>query len=126
MLVRASSQVAEDFISDASGNRQREALRNIEAMQTLSLKCPTRYGSFFREVWRKGQPAGALVPSSRYLADLMVHNTRAAAAERIIELGAGDGTVTAEIFRQKRPTARILAVERNLAFASALSTRFAS
>jgi len=64
---------------------------------------------------------GAILPSSRRLADAMAR--AAGGSERLIELGAGTGAITAALCR-RHPGVPILAVELELALAQILGKRF--
>lgn len=67
-------------------------------------------GLFLREVARAPGRMGAVLPSSRYLAQLMVSSAGVTDEHVIVELGAGTGPVTYAI-RDAAPTAPLLAVE---------------
>lgn len=64
---------------------------------------------------------GAILPSSRHLADAMAGAVRG--AERIVELGAGTGAIT-EALCERHPTVPMLAVEMDPLLAQHLRERF--
>lgn len=81
-------------------------------------------GAAFLQQWLK-TPAmiGAIVPSSRRLSAFMAR--RAAGAGVLVELGAGTGTITAELVRQ-HPDVPLILFEQSPALAAALHRRFPS
>ena len=64
---------------------------------------------------------GAIMPSSRHLARVMARH--ASGAEVLVELGAGTGTITAELVRQY-PSVPLILFEQSAALASRLHSRF--
>jgi phospholipid N-methyltransferase len=64
---------------------------------------------------------GAIMPSSRHLARVMAR--RAGGAGLLVELGAGTGTITAELVRQ-HPSAPLILFEQNSTLAERLRSRF--
>jgi phospholipid N-methyltransferase len=82
-------------------------------------------GDFIRESRRHFRDTGALLPSSRFLAQALVaelHRRRAPA--RILEVGPGTGAVTSSILRQLLPGDHLDLVELNSHFVSVLEGRF--
>lgn len=67
---------------------------------------------------------GAIAPSSRHLARLMVSDMGLEAAETVVELGPGTGSFTAEISASVADGATFLAVEVDPDFVRALDGRF--
>ena len=65
---------------------------------------------------------GALMPSSRYLADLMVVDINP--GSRVIELGAGTGVVTQTILDAGVAPQDLFVIEKNEEFAELLRERF--
>lgn len=81
-------------------------------------------GSFIRETRRHFRNTGALLPSSRFLARALVAELRKSRPPgRILEVGPGTGSVTAEILRRLQPGDRLDAVEVNGRFLSLLQRR---
>lgn len=64
---------------------------------------------------------GAILPSSRHLAAVMARH--AGGAGMLVELGAGTGTITAELVRQ-HPSVPLILFEQNSTLASRLHNRF--
>ncbi len=79
---------------------------------------------FLQEALRAPHITGAIAPSSRQLAEVIVDTARVSAAERIVELGPGTGVFTRRILDVKPPGSRFLALERNPRFAADLKSQF--
>ncbi|HEX6998937.1 MAG TPA: methyltransferase domain-containing protein [Gammaproteobacteria bacterium] len=80
------------------------------------------FARFFRSWVRDPFTIGAVAPSGRLLAKLMAKNVGAGA--RVIELGAGTGTVTRAILESGVRPEDLVVVERNGDFARLLAHRF--
>jgi phosphatidylethanolamine/phosphatidyl-N-methylethanolamine N-methyltransferase len=82
-------------------------------------------GDFLRESRRHFRDTGALLPSSRFLAQALVSELKKRRnSSRILEVGPGTGSVTAQILRWLRPGDRLELVEVNSHFVSLLRRRF--
>jgi phosphatidylethanolamine/phosphatidyl-N-methylethanolamine N-methyltransferase len=79
-------------------------------------------GQFLGNLLRDPLAVGAVAPSSRHLANLMVTGMKA--GSRVIELGAGTGAVTAAILNAGVRASDLTLVEQNEEFAAILSTKF--
>jgi phospholipid N-methyltransferase len=79
-------------------------------------------GRFFQNWVRRPRQIGAIAPSSRLLAKLMTTNVEPGA--RIIELGAGTGTVTRAILERGVRPEDLYLVEQNEEFVGILRRRF--
>lgn len=77
--------------------------------------------TFVRRPWR----TGTVVPSSARLAQLMVEDMGLAAAETVVELGAGTGVFTRLIAERVRPGAVVLSFEIDPDLARQLDGRVA-
>ncbi len=78
----------------------------------------------FLAAWvRKPKQTASVVPSSRYLAQLMVHDIDPADG-RVLELGGGTGVFTRAILRTGLPAEKLEVVEINPAFARGLRRHF--
>ena len=77
--------------------------------------------AFITSALSRPRMVGAILPSSRRLADAMAR--AAAGSQRLIELGSGTGTITAALCRC-HPGIPILAVELELELAQYLRERF--
>ncbi|MCF7838864.1 MAG: methyltransferase domain-containing protein [Candidatus Marinimicrobia bacterium] len=91
----------------------------------------TRWGEckiFFREFRDKFEATGSVTPSSRYLARALTQplRGRAPGPARILEVGPGTGSVTAEIVRQLRADDCFHLIELNARFVELLERRFAA
>ena len=83
-------------------------------------------GDFIRESKRHFRDTGALLPSSRFLARALVTELRKwRGPGRILEVGPGTGSVTAQILRHLLPGDRLDLVEVNGHFIDLLQARFA-
>jgi phosphatidylserine decarboxylase len=81
-------------------------------------------GCFFRECRRHFQNTGALLPSSRFLAQALIGELRKPRGPaRILEVGPGTGSVTRSILRCMQPGDRLDAVEINGRFVEMLRRR---
>lgn len=80
-----------------------------------------RAAAFMLMAFTRPSTVGAILPSSRHLADAMAR--AANGAERLVELGAGTGAITAALCRS-HPDVPTLAVEMNPALAQHLRERF--
>jgi phospholipid N-methyltransferase len=82
-------------------------------------------GSFIREFRRHSRSTGSLLPSSRFLARALVGELRRPRGPaRILEVGPGTGSVTAEVLRHLQPGDRLDAVDLNGHFIALLQRRF--
>src|SRR5437879_11773142 len=83
-------------------------------------------GDFFRELRRPFRATGPLLPCSRFLARALVSELRKwHGPSRILEVGPGTGSVTAQILRHLLPGDRLDLVEVNRHFIEMLQRRFA-
>jgi phosphatidylethanolamine/phosphatidyl-N-methylethanolamine N-methyltransferase len=81
-------------------------------------------GAFFRSWLQDPFHVASVVPSSRWLARLMATDLDARA--RVVELGAGTGTLTEAILQRGVKPQNLYLVEQHDAFASILRMRFPS
>ncbi len=82
-------------------------------------------GDFLRESRRHFRDTGALLPSSRFLAQALASELRRRRGPcRILEVGPGTGSVTAQILRNLLPSDRLDLVELNSHFIDLLQQRF--
>ncbi len=79
-------------------------------------------GDFLRSMLREPFAVGALAPSSRSLASLMVTDMKP--GSRVIELGAGTGAVTEAILDAGVRADDLILIEQNEEFAQQLARRF--
>ena len=77
---------------------------------------------FLRSLLREPLSVGALVPSSRFLANLLVSDIEP--GSRVIELGAGTGAVTQAILNAGVFADDLTLIEQNEEFAALLRKRF--
>ena len=75
---------------------------------------------FLARFCRHPRTVGAVLPSSRFLAEAMLDSVDWGAADCVLEFGPGTGPFTRFVPRRLRPGARFLAVERDPAFVARL------
>ena len=73
---------------------------------------------------RHPKTTGAIIQSSKALAQIITEGANLECANNIIEIGAGSGAFTKEILRKKSPNAKFFAVEINPNFARELKGKF--
>jgi phosphatidylethanolamine/phosphatidyl-N-methylethanolamine N-methyltransferase len=84
-------------------------------------------GDFLRESRRHFRDTGAVLPSSRFLGQALVAELKKRRGpSRILEVGPGTGSVTAQILRYLIPGDQLDVVELNEHFIDLLKRRFAS
>jgi len=82
-------------------------------------------GSFIRESRRHFRETGSVLPSSRFLARALSSELRRPRnPARILEVGPGTGSVTAEILRRLLPGDQLDVIEINPQFVNVLQRRF--
>lgn len=79
---------------------------------------------FFRHFLRHPRTIGAVMASSRVLADAMVASVDFGAPSRIVELGPGTGAFTAAIVARLPPPAQFLAIDIEPEFVDQLRARW--
>ena len=67
---------------------------------------------------------GAVLPSSKYLADKMIHNIDFDNAACIVEYGPGTGVITDEILKRRKADTVVLLFENNAEFYKLLSEKY--
>ncbi|QDT15120.1 class I SAM-dependent methyltransferase [Alienimonas californiensis] len=75
---------------------------------------------FLARFARSPRTVGAVLPSSRFLAEAMLDSVNWDAAECVLEFGPGTGPFTRFVPDRLKPDARFLAVERDPAFVARL------
>jgi phospholipid N-methyltransferase len=81
-----------------------------------------KLSGFLRNVFRKPLSVGALAPSSRFLAKLLISNIKP--GSKVIELGAGTGAITQAILNTGVYANDLTLIEQNEEFAELLRQRF--
>ena len=79
---------------------------------------------FLRQFVRRPGSIGAVSPSSRALAELLVDEAAIRNASFVIEFGPGTGAITEAIADELSYSAELLAIEKNPIFCSILRERF--
>jgi phospholipid N-methyltransferase len=77
---------------------------------------------FARNFFRHPRMLGSIVPSSRFLIKQLLEPINWGRARVIVEYGPGVGTITAEVLRQLRSDATLIAIEMNPDFVRHLSS----
>ena len=78
----------------------------------------------FRKFVKHGTSIASFTPSSRFLARMICKGIDYDKAQCIVELGAGTGPVTTELFRRARPGTRLVIVELDPDFCKRLRAKF--
>lgn len=80
--------------------------------------------SFLKQYVTKPRTVGAVLPSSKYLADKMMQNIDFDSARCIVEYGAGTGVFTEQILSLRKADTVVLIFENNIEFYSLLKEKF--
>ncbi|MCL2674144.1 MAG: methyltransferase [Defluviitaleaceae bacterium] len=80
--------------------------------------------SFIKQYRSTPGAVGAVLPSSKYLADKMIHNIGFDNAQCIVEYGPGTGVITDEILKHRKPDTVVLLFENNVEFYKLLSEKY--
>ena len=81
---------------------------------------------FLYHYLRNPKATGAIMQSSKYLAQIITQNINLENADNIIELGPGMGAFTKIILKKKKESARFFAIEINPKLACKLSAKHAN
>src|SRR5436190_22790674 len=92
-----------------SGRRRR--LTTIQALEPPIQAATRRHVRFLREFLANPGTVGAVVPSSRHLAQRMIEGVRFDRAKVVVEYGPGTGSFTGHIARRLAPGTTFFAVE---------------
>lgn len=79
---------------------------------------------FLKNFVAKPEATGAILPSSKFLADEIVRQAGVAQANLILEFGAGTGSFTEKIVKIKKIDSHFVAVERNAELVGILKGKF--
>jgi phosphatidylethanolamine/phosphatidyl-N-methylethanolamine N-methyltransferase len=80
--------------------------------------------SFLREFIFRPATTGAIVPSSRFLAQTILKDIGLRQAKAVLEYGPGTGVFTEFILRELKPEAKFAAIELNPRFAQVFRSRY--
>ncbi|MDX5475928.1 MAG: SAM-dependent methyltransferase [Bacillaceae bacterium] len=80
--------------------------------------------SFFYQYLVNPRDIGAILPSSRFLADKMIERINFHQAKFIVEYGPGTGIFTERLLKNRNPKTIILLVENNINFYNKLNEEF--
>lgn len=79
--------------------------------------------TFLKEFFDKKGMVGSVIPSSRFLIQMMLRRIDFENTKLIVELGPGTGVITDEIIKQLKPNSQLLVIELNDTFYKNLKTR---
>jgi len=79
--------------------------------------------AFFNALFHDPRSIGAVLPSSRYLANSMVEQIDLASSDYVVELGPGTGAIT-KVILKSIPAKRFITLEISPAFADTLQANF--
>ncbi|MCL2405439.1 MAG: methyltransferase [Defluviitaleaceae bacterium] len=82
--------------------------------------------SFIRQYITKPRTVGAVLPSSKFLADKMTSNIDFNNAQCIVEYGAGTGVFTENILKLRKPDTVVILFENNQQFYNLLNEKYAN
>ena len=81
---------------------------------------------FVTQFIRKPAAIGSLIPSSPYLAEVMIEQAGLEDADAVLEYGPGTGAFTGHILRALRPQSKFAAIEINPRFAAIFRSKYPS
>src|SRR5215510_13864097 len=84
---------------------------------------PNSSASFLAQFLRHPVQTGAILPSSRFVAEAMVEWLDLATARAVLEYGPGTGSFTPHIVKRLNGGCRFVAIERNADLAEMFRTR---
>lgn len=80
--------------------------------------------SFIKEYITKPRTVGAILPSSKYLANKMIENIDFKSASYIVEYGSGTDIFTEKIMKRRKKDTKILLFESNNEFCNLLKEKY--
>lgn len=80
--------------------------------------------SFFKQYITKPRTVGAILPSSKYLANRMIENIDFKTARYIVEYGPGTGVFSEKIIKRRKKETTILLFESNENFYNMLKEKY--
>lgn len=80
--------------------------------------------SFIKQYITKPRTVGAILPSSKYLANKMIEDIDFNSARYIVEYGSGTGVFTEKIVKGRKKNTRILLFESNKKFCDLLKDKY--
>lgn len=80
--------------------------------------------SFIAQFFSTPRTVGALLPSSKYLADKMMASIHFDSADCIVELGPGSGVFTEQLVKRRKRDTILLLIESNAQFCKLLQDKF--
>jgi len=80
--------------------------------------------SFIKQYITKPRTVGAVLPSSKYLANKMTRTIDFSSARCIVEYGAGTGVFTDSVLKQRKPGTTVILFEKNIEFYNLLCNKY--
>ncbi|EHI97656.1 hypothetical protein CDLVIII_0949 [Clostridium sp. DL-VIII] len=80
--------------------------------------------SFIKQYITKPRTVGAILPSSKYLANKMIEDIEFKSARYIVEYGSGTGVFTEKIVKGRKKNTKILLFESNKKFCDLLKDKY--
>lgn len=80
--------------------------------------------SFIKQYITKPRTVGAILPSSKYLANKMIEDIDFKCAKYIVEYGSGTGVFTEKIVKSRKKDTKILLFESNKEFCDLLKEKY--
>ncbi|KNF07186.1 ribosomal RNA adenine methylase transferase [Gottschalkia purinilytica] len=90
----------------------------------ISVNIIKQYSEFFKQCIRKPRFTGAIIPSSKYLADKMISGIDFKNTRCIVEYGAGTGVFTDKLVKSKNENTLIMVFEINYKFYKILKDKY--
>ena len=103
--------------NSATFNKQFIVLKTAENKSQAKIR-KVHWAQFLAEFIQNPLGTGSLVPSSSYLARMIVQQAGLAGADAVLEYGPGTGVFTEYILRELRPESKFAAIEINPRFAA--------
>jgi phospholipid N-methyltransferase len=109
------------------GRRQKNLMRVCAEKTSVKrsfVRLEYRDVKFLREFVAAPITTGSIVPSSRFLARMVVEDLNLRSADAVLEYGPGTGVLTEFVLRELRPGAKFAAIELNPRFAEIFKSRY--
>jgi phospholipid N-methyltransferase len=114
-----------DNLGERIGEQIKKAVSLFDGGPSASERAKSRdehdgeFMGYVKAFW-DDRSIGSVTPSSRFLVERMVKSASLADAKLVVEYGPADGVITRDLLKKMRPDARLIAVEFNEKFHTAL------